>query len=107
TQHVCEIMKLAPRSVNMLRYRLRRKFGLSSGHSLEEAILLFQQPDFKLPPEGMGAAMAERKTIQGSVTDSEECIPWEKHTPPWKKVPTPWEVSSTAACFYGPPPRRK
>ena len=55
----------------MLRYRLRRKFGLSSGHSLEEAILLFQQPDFKLPPEGMGAAMAERKKSQGSVTDSE------------------------------------
>ena len=71
TQHVCEIMKLAPRSVNMLRYRLRRKFGLSSGHSLEEAILLFQQPDFKLPPEGMGAAMAERKKSQGRVTDSE------------------------------------
>ena len=23
---------------------------------------------------------------------------------PWEKDPQPWEVSSTAACFYGPRP---
>ena len=34
-------------------------------------------------------------------------VPWEENPQPWKKVPTPWKKVSTAACFYGPPPRRK
>ena len=42
------------------------------------------------------------KRIEGVVSET-----WEKNTPPWKKVPPPCELSSTAACFYGPLPRRK
>ena len=37
------------------------------------------------------------KRIEGVASDG---MPWKKNPPQWKKVPT-------AACFYGPPHRRK
>ena len=42
--------------------------------------------------------------IEGVASDG---MPWKKNPPPWKKVPTAWKKVPTAACFYGPPHRRK
>ena len=42
--------------------------------------------------------------IEGVASDGR---PWKKNPPPWKKVPTAWKKVPTAACFYGPPHRRK
>ena len=44
------------------------------------------------------------KRIEGVASDG---MPWKKNPPPWKKVPTAWKKVPTAACFYGPPHRRK
>lgn len=38
TEKISTLMAVAPRSVNMLRWRLRKKFGLNPDDSLEEAI---------------------------------------------------------------------
>ena len=38
TEQISTLMAVAPRSVNMLRWRLRKKFGLNPDDSLEEAI---------------------------------------------------------------------
>ena len=55
--------------------------------------------------EGLQKIQVSGKRIEDAVSVNE--MPWEKVSPPWKKVPMPWEVSSTAACSDGPPPRRK
>ena len=72
-------------------------------------ITLFAQVIQKLPNDLIKSITVRRTIIfpfYGCLVNLLE-VPWEENPQPWKKVPTLWKKVSTAACFYGPPPRRK